>query len=158
MAGEELRAFLSEFQITQAQFANLVGVTSRAVTLWVTEERSIPGPAEAYARVFRSLPPSLRQIEINRLREGGNGMRDGMFGVTFQGQQGAGMGMLIFDEGKVYGTDSEGARYDGSYIYRESTGRVDVVVKVTFPPDVPSVFGISNPYEWSIDVSTSLDP
>jgi hypothetical protein len=31
-------------------------------------------------------------------------------------------------------------------------------VKVTFLPNVRTVQGISNPYEWSIDVTTALDP
>jgi hypothetical protein len=68
------------------------------------------------------------------------------------------MGMLVFDGGKIYGTDTEGARYDGTYVYRENDGLVDVVLKVTFPAGVRSVFGISNPYEWSIDVSAHFDP
>jgi hypothetical protein len=30
--------------------------------------------------------------------------------------------------------------------------------KVTFPPNVKAVFGISNPYEWSFDVTATLNP
>ena len=85
-------------------------------------------------------------------------MRDGMFGITFQGQQGAGMGVLIFDNGRVYGTDTEGVRYDGEYLFDETTGLVSVKVKITFPPNVKAVFGISNPYEWAFDVTTSFNP
>ena len=85
-------------------------------------------------------------------------MRDGMFGITFQGRQGAGMGMLIFDNGRVYGTDIGGARYDGGYVFDENTRLVDVRVKVTFPPNVEAIFGICNPYEWAIDVTTTFDP
>jgi hypothetical protein len=89
-------------------------------------------------------------------------MRDGMFGISFQGQQGVGTGVLVFDAGKVYGADSgvdtEGARYDGEYVFNEGTGKVDVKLKVTFPPHVVSIFGISNPYEWAFDATTSFDP
>ena len=85
-------------------------------------------------------------------------MRDGMFGITFQGQAGEGMGMLVFDSGNVYGTDSEGARYDGSYVFREDAERVDVVLKVTFPPNVNTIFGITNPYEWAIDITAGFNP
>ena len=81
-----------------------------------------------------------------------------MFGITFHGQHGAGLGVLVFDAGRVYGTDSEGARYDGVYVFTEEDSRADVVVKATFPPNVATVFGISNPYEWAIDVSTSFNP
>ena len=85
-------------------------------------------------------------------------MRDGMFGITFQGQQGAGMGVLIFDNGRIYGTDTQGVRYDGEYLFKESSGLVDVKIKVTFPPNVQAVFGISNPYEWAFDVTTTFNP
>jgi hypothetical protein len=158
MTTDELRLFLAETDISQADFARLVDVTPRAVTLWMSGERAIPGPAAAYVRAFKLLPLNLRQAELSRLKERGTGMRDGMFGISFQGQHGVGMGMLIFDAGKVYGTDVEGVRYDGEYVFNEKTGKADVKLKVTFPPNVVAVFGISNPYEWAFDVTTSFDP
>lgn len=85
-------------------------------------------------------------------------MRDGMFGITFQGQFAAGMGMMIFDSGWVYGTDTEGACYDGEYLFNEATKLVDATVKVTMPPNVRAVFGIMNNYEWAFHVTTSFDP
>lgn len=158
MISTDLKAFLSEFELTQADFARLVGVTVRAVTLWISEERSIPGPVNAYARLFQLLPANLRQIELNRLKQKGTNMRDGIFGITFQGQHGRGMGMLIFDNGRVYGTDEAGVRYDGDYLFDEGSGLANVKVKVMFPPNIRSVQGISNPYEWSIDITTTFDP
>jgi transcriptional regulator with XRE-family HTH domain len=158
MLSTELKAFISELGISQADFARLVGVTSRAVTLWLAEERAIPGPVESYVRLLQMLPGSLKYIELSRLKEKGTGMRDGMYGIALQGQQGAGMGMLIFDNGRIYGTDTEGVRYDGEYVFHETSGLADVKVKVTFPPNVKAVFGISNPYEWSFDVTTALNP
>ena len=49
-------------------------------------------------------------------------------------------------------------QYDGEYVFNETTNLVDVKVKVTFPPNVKAVFGISNPYEWSFFVTTSFNP
>jgi hypothetical protein len=49
-------------------------------------------------------------------------------------------------------------RYDGDYVFDENSGLVDVKAKVTFPPNVRAVQGISNPYEWSIDITTKFDP
>jgi hypothetical protein len=158
MRYDELTQTLNQCGMKQAEFARLIGVTPRAVSLWLSGEREIPGPADAYLRLFQLLPESLRRIELARLKDGGTKMRDGMFGMTFQGQTGAGMGMLVFDGGNVYGTDSEGARYDGSYIYREEAERVEVVLKVTFPPNVNTVLGITNPYEWAIDVTAAFNP
>jgi hypothetical protein len=156
MQAFELKAYFLELGITQADFARLIGVTPRAVTLWLAEERAVPGPVEAYLRLFRLLPPSLRQIELNSLKEKGTAMRDGMYAIAFQGQHGAGAGVLVFESGRVYGTDTEGVRFDGGYVFRENTNEADVTVKVTFPPNVTAVFGISNPYEWSIDVTTTF--
>ena len=84
-------------------------------------------------------------------------MRDGMYGIKFQSRQGAGMGLLILDNGRVYGTDTEGVRYDGEYLFDENTGFADVKAKVTFPPNVKAVFGVSNPYEWSFDITTRIN-
>jgi hypothetical protein len=158
MTSGELKAVLGALVLSQADFARLIGVTPRAVNLWLTEERSIPGPAAAYARLLAMLPMNLRQVELSRLRQRGTDMRDGIFGITYQGRIGAGMAVLIFDSGRVYGSDVVKGRYDGVYVFNETTSLVDVTVKVTFPAHVPSVFGITNPYEWSIDVTTSFDP
>jgi hypothetical protein len=158
MNSNDLRVILTEFGITQADFARLIGVTARAVTLWMSDERPIPGPVIAYARVMQLLPANLRQVELNRLKQKGTNMRDGMFGINFQGQQGAGMGVLIFDNGRVYGTDSQGVRYDGEYLFNEGSGLADVKIKVTFPPNVRAVFGTVNPYEWAFDITSSFDP
>lgn len=158
MDGDALRAFISELGVSQAEFGRLVGVSSRGVALWISGDRTVPGPVEAYVRLLSVLPPNLKQIEMAKLLERGTGMRDGMFGIQFQGQQGTGMGVLVFDAGRVFGTDTEGARYDGGYVFDEKSLLADVKLKVTFPPNVRAVFGISNPYEWSIDVSATLDP
>jgi hypothetical protein len=158
MTPEELKRLLEELGLTQADFARLISVTPRAVNLWMMEDRAMPGPAVAYVRLLSSLPANLRQIEIGRLNQRGSGMRDGIFGIAFQGSVAAGIGMMIFDSGRIYGTDTEGARYDGEYFYNENTKMVDAIVKITMLPNVLAVFGISNPYEWAFDVTTSLDP
>jgi hypothetical protein len=49
-------------------------------------------------------------------------------------------------------------RFDGTYIFHDSSGLAAVKVKITFPPHVRSVFGISNPYEWAFDVTTTFNP
>jgi hypothetical protein len=68
------------------------------------------------------------------------------------------MGVLILENGRVYGTDSEGVRYDGEYIFDEISGMVDIKAKVTFPPHVKAVFGLSNPYEWAFDITARINP
>jgi len=157
MSSDEFRSVLSKLGISQADISKLLGVTSRAVSLWLSGERPVPGPVEGYLRVLQLLPTQLPQIELALLNQKGSNMRDGMFSMQYQGQAGSGYGTLIFEGGRVYGADSERGRYDGLYTYNDSTGRTDVTLKVTMPANVMSVFGINNPFEWSIDVTTSID-
>lgn len=85
-------------------------------------------------------------------------MREGMYGISYQDQGGGyGDGMLVFEAGRIFGSDG-GAKYDGEYSYNDATGLVDILLKVTFGPGVESVFGVVNPYEWAIDVFTTMDP
>jgi hypothetical protein len=158
MNSDELRLLLAELSLSQSDFSRLVEVTPRAIALWMSGGRGIPGPAAAYLRAFKLLPANLRQAELSRLKQRGTGMRDGMFGISYQGQHGTGECLLVFDAGKVYGIDAERVRYDGEYVFDDRTGGVNARLKVTFPPNVISVFGISNPYEWALDVTTSFDP
>lgn len=158
MTENELKTLLAELSLSQSDFSKLIDVTPRAVTLWMSGERAIPGAAAAYLRAFKLLPLNLRKVELSRLKRRGSGMRDGMFEVHYQTGHDAGVCVLVFDAGKVYGTDSQRVRYDGEYMFDEATGKTNAKLKVTFPPDVMSVFGISNPYEWAIDVTTSFDP
>jgi hypothetical protein len=81
-----------------------------------------------------------------------------MYGVDYAASHGSGMACLIFDTGRVFGADPAGGKYDGEYVYDEISGMADLHLKVTMPANVPSVLGIQNPYEWSIDVQTKLNP
>lgn len=85
-------------------------------------------------------------------------MRDGMYGVEYTASHGSGMACLVLDTGRVYGVDPLGGKYDGEYVYDENSGLADLTLKVTLPANAPSVLGIQNPYEWSIDVRTKLNP
>jgi hypothetical protein len=158
MANRDLKLALAELSISQADFARLVGVTARAVAMWMAGDREVPGAVEAYLRLLISLPAGQRQAELARARDGRTTMRDGMYGVEYAAAHGAGMACLIFDTGRIYGADPAGGKYDGEYFYDETSGLADLSLKVTMPPNVPSVLGIVNPYEWSIDVRTKLNP
>ena len=158
MYAEELRAVLTRLDLSQADFARLLGVTPRSVSQWLAEDgKVVPGPAEAYLRLYGTMPEAARQVEIQRLREAQIGMRDGVFLVVYgsvfpDGGVTEGWAMITLDRGKVFGADVMGGRYDGHYIL------VDVNVRVTFPPNVMSVMRVSNPYEWSLPLAVSFDP
>lgn len=158
MLTDDLKVILSGVGITQTEFARLIGVTPRAVSLWMVGDRAIPGPVEAYARLLQALTPPQRQAEIAKLKDRRTAMRDGMYGVEFSSTAGQGMCVLVLDNGRAFGADAAGAKYDGDYLYDEAKRLAELRLKVTFPPNVRAVFGVSHPYEWSIDVTTNLNP
>jgi transcriptional regulator with XRE-family HTH domain len=158
MQSRDLREILSAIGVSQADFARLVGVTARAVSLWMAGDREIPGAVEAYARLLHALPASLRQIELGRLKQRRTSMRDGMYAVQYQSSNGSGLGTLILENGKAWGADPYGGAFDGDYLFDEASGLAELRMKVTFKANAESIFGIRHPYEWSIDLTTWLDP
>ena len=85
-------------------------------------------------------------------------MRDGVYQIEYASVAGAGSGVMILDAGRAYGADPFGCRYDGNYVYDGSSGKAELHLKLTFAANSPAVFGVSNPYEWSIDVTAPFDP
>lgn len=158
MDKNQLRYTLEQLALPQNAFAELLGVTPRAVSLWLTGERAVPNPAISYLRLFSLLTPNLRQVELSILMNEDKKMREGMYGITFESNDGVGEGMLIFENGQIYGADSGAVKYDGVYTYDPNSEIADATLKITFPPNVESVFGLSNPYEWSFDLSAQFNP
>ena len=85
-------------------------------------------------------------------------MRDGMYGVEYSSTHGQGMCVLVLDNGRAFGADPWGAKYDGEYLFDEGTKLAELHLKVTFPPNVEFVFGVTHPYEWAINLTTHLNP
>jgi Helix-turn-helix len=161
MLVSDLRLVLDEFKLTQVELAKLVGVTPRAVNMWMQGDREIPGPVEAYVRLFILLPAQIRDGERARAAGKEKIMKEGFYRIQFQtaGEPSSwGVGTLVFDGGKIFGVDEGGAKYDGEYVRSANLEMVDVTLKVAFPPNAMSIFGIVHPYEWSIEVRTQLDP
>jgi DNA-binding transcriptional regulator YiaG len=57
MNAAELRSILSALGLSQVDLARLILISTRAVNLWATGERVVPGPVAAYLRLILSLPP-----------------------------------------------------------------------------------------------------
>ena len=158
MTNDELRQTLEDLSLRQNTFAKLLGVTPRAVTLWLSGERAVPAPVVSYLRLFEHLPPNLRQAELETVLEDGRKMREGMYAITFRSGEQTGAAVLVFENGRIYGVDTGAVRYDGGYTYDPIAESVDAVIRITFPPDVEAVFGVRNPYEWSYDVTAKFNP
>ncbi len=158
MDKNQLRKILNDLSLSQIEFAKLLGVTPRAITLWLAGERAVPNPVKSYLRLFKLLPPNLTQVELDTINDKEKKMREGMYGIMFQSSQGAGMGILVFENGLIYGADHSTVKYDGIYTYNHINELVKAELKITYPPNVEAVFGVQNPYEWAIDVVAVFNP
>jgi hypothetical protein len=142
MTDDELRSALSDLGITQQDFSRLAGVTSRAVSLWVTDERQIPGPAEAYLRLLLSLPKTAQLKELARLSKKDQQMYEGMYLINYQGQTGGGYAVLILSGGIAFGSDTQ-VRYDGTYEPNAVNPKLlDLNLNCTVPAGVGLVQGV----------------
>src|SRR5271155_440450 len=109
MLSRDLKLALSELSISQVDLARLVGVTTRAVAMWMAGDREVPGAVEAYVRLLGSLTAAQRQAELARAKDRRTTMRDGMYGVDYgTSHGGSGMACLVLDTGRVYGADPMG--------------------------------------------------
>jgi hypothetical protein len=148
---------LADSGITTANFAKLVRVTTRAVNLWLSGEREIPGPVTAYLDLFVSLPKAIRAQELARIREEKPSMYEGMYSIQFRGQAGVGLGVLVLMAGRVFGSDG-GVAYDGHYEpSKNRKGYLDVTLKITVPAGVALVQGVaSQPAAYWFDLQASF--
>ncbi len=62
MTGKELRIFLKKYDLTQVEFANLLGVTPMAVQHWLTDKRSVARPIGRLLRMFDRKPELMREF------------------------------------------------------------------------------------------------
>jgi hypothetical protein len=159
MNGPELKNVINELRLSQGEFAQLVGVSVGAVSQWLSETRSIPGPVDAFVGLFMRLPPTAREAEILQLKKGRPAMRNGMYLIHFAGSAGQGYATLTLVDGVAYGFDEAGALYDGTVTAApEGNGLAIVDVKVRMPPNVPSVVGgVARPFEWILPVKAKLN-
>lgn len=81
-------------------------------------------------------------------------MREGMYGVVFQAEQGRSNGSLVLQGGRIFGVDEGGALYDGEYADR-ADGGTELKITVSMPANVVSVMGASSSDVWSIDYTAS---
>lgn len=136
-----LRKQLERLALSQATLARLVGVTPRAVSTWMADDKSPPA-VDAYLRLFEASSDAMRARELARLIEEDMKMREGIYRAEYQGVAGLGVCLLVLENGVVCGSDWGGGRYDGTYEVNRSTGLIDVRVVVTMPPGVPTVQGV----------------
>ena len=148
---------LERFRLGQVEFARMVGVSARTVGRWLADEAEpIPGPVEAYIRVFEGASQQLREMEIAMAKIGMSQFRDGMYRVSMTGAQGFGIAVLVFDAGRVTGADQGGVLYDGFYEFQLSTNRTVAKLRVTVPPGTYLVTGVTPPKGAMFDIVVEI--
>ncbi|WP_395517814.1 helix-turn-helix domain-containing protein [Pseudorhizobium flavum] len=156
MNGQQLRIKLSGWNLTQTEFSQWLEVSPGAVNQWLTEARGVPGPVIAFIKLFESLPPSLQDRELSKIRKGNVDM-EGMYVIEFVGSVGSGGATLTFKGGKVYGFDLGGGIYDGYYRQGAEPGITDIEVEVKMPAGSQSVIrGIIQPFDWNVIAKASI--
>ena len=143
MDARTLQQALAALGISQADFSRLIQVTPRAISLWLSGERELSGPAAAYLRLLVSLPRVLQSKELARIRqEDDPAMAEGMYKFDYQGTTGSGLGVMVLSRGRVFGSDG-GVQYDGTCEpSRTQPGYVDVHLHLSVPPGVALVQGV----------------
>jgi hypothetical protein len=137
----DLGGTLSHLGLSAVEFARLVRVTPRAVNLWISGERELPGPVEAYLRLFASLPKATQAQELAFLRDQDPKILEGMYSIAFRGREGDGVGILVLMGGRIFGSDGA-VSYDGHYEPNSKRpGYIDASLRLTVPPGVSLVVG-----------------
>ncbi len=157
MQADDLKTALVEIGLEKSDLARLLGVTLRAVNMWMAGDREVPGPAGAYLRLLRSLPPALQAQEIATLSKGDGIMYDGLFAVEYSGLTGRGAATPVFSNGVIFGHDG-GVAYDGTYAPSRSVPeQMEIQLWLTVPPGVPLVQGVpGQPAEYRFAIRTSI--
>ena len=159
MSPADLRSALNLLSLAQSDFAKLVGVTPRAVSLWLSGERTIPGPLGAYVRLLLSLPIGQREAEFSHLGLGTATLRDGMYRFRYSADsERRGEAVLVFDSGRVFGTDAGKSRIDGSYASNHEKGMIELRVRIELQAGEKSVVGPAQPFDWILEAWGYLRP
>jgi hypothetical protein len=142
MTAPELRSVLERFGLAQVEFAELLGVTPRTVSLWATGENQLPGPVSAYLRVLQMLGPDGVAAELRNLARRRQMLDNGLYRIDFTGAVGWGNGVLVLKDGNIAGTDIGGVQYDGRYAFdtANSVNVLDLIIDV--PPNGELVTGL----------------
>src|ERR1700693_4265118 len=64
-----LRVALETLKVSSRQVADWLGVSTRAVDMWLSGEREVPSPVAAYLNLVLSLPKALLTKELIRLKK-----------------------------------------------------------------------------------------
>jgi hypothetical protein len=164
MAGRNLKSVLMRLGLRQCEFARLVDVSPRTVSIWASGTGQLPGPVAAYLGLLQLSGPDVVSRELQRL-EGRNRMLDeGLYGLKYSSATDrgdvpeAGDGLAVLRNGKILGSDRWGGVFAGTYEFDSLMQLNKVHVRLDVPPDADLVTGFqSGPEGATIDVVAAFD-
>ncbi len=148
----------------QTDFARLLDVSPRTVSLWATGEVTIPGPVKAYLRMLQFADESRRTLEFARLAAQSPGVNDGLYSLRYRphGQPiepGAdGDGIALLKAGRIVGSDTGGGKFEGSYRFDSVRQTFHFRVWLRVPPEGQLMTGLDPGQAGSlVEVVAELD-
>ncbi|MEO1543723.1 MAG: hypothetical protein AAFR75_06870 [Pseudomonadota bacterium] len=147
MSDVNLKRTLKAFGLKQSEFAQLVDVSLRTVSLWASGERPLPGPVQGYLRLLALLPSETRAREFQRLEGRNNMLDDGVYALDYRGESGGeaaiGDALAVLRNGRILGSDRWGGTFTGSYDFDAAEKSNTLHVRLAVPPGGLLVNGFS---------------
>jgi hypothetical protein len=144
---QNLRGVLDALRLRQAEFARLLDVSTRTVSLWMAGSVALPGPVLAYLRLLKAAPDDMRDAEFARVRSQGRQLSEGVYNLQYgpsaQSGKSTGHALAVLSCGRIAGADHWGGHFTGSYQFDAESQTSDVRLKVHVPPDGELITGFS---------------
>ena len=116
-----LKRILNRLGLKQLEFAKLLDVSPRTVSLWATGEVALPGPVKAYLRMLQFAEPAVKAHEMARLLAPSFVYDDGLYSLSYgmatpaADPQQSGSAVAMLRAGRVVGSDVGGGKFEGTY-------------------------------------------
>ncbi len=133
-----LKCVLDRLGLKQTEFAKLLGVSSRTVSLWATGDVALPGPVKAYLRMLQSSDAARRASEYGRLLTPSPHLDEGLYSLRYEPANSDGTlaesAVALLKAGRIVGTDAGGGKFEGRYQFDSARQTYHVRVWLRVPP------------------------
>lgn len=136
-----LKRVLDRLGLKQTDFARLLDVSPRTVSLWATGDVTLPGPVKAYLRMLQFADDSRRTLEFARLAAKTPAVQEGVYSLRY-GPTGAaakpgddGDGVALLKSGRIVGSDAGGGKFEGCYQFDTARQTFHFRVWLRVPPE-----------------------
>lgn len=151
MLNLSLKDLLERLGLKQSEFARLIEMSPRTVSLWATGESPLPGPVAAYLRVLQLLPTETRAEEFRRVQGRSKMIDEGLYNVEYRSPEQFGLGptaasgsaLAVLRNGKILGSDRWGAVFMGSYEFDPVSETNAVHLRLHIPPEGELITGFA---------------